>query len=281
MIARPFGTTGRQVPVIGQGTWQFRDARRAEAALRLGLELGLTHIDTAELYRGSEEVVARVLPGRRDRVFLVSKVLPGNASYRGTLEACEKSLKRLGTDHLDVYLLHWYSREHPVEDTFRAMGELADAGKIRWVGVSNHEVAQLEEAQAVLGGKHRIVCNQVYYDPNHRHLELELLPYCRQKRVAIVGYSPFASGRGALPGPTTKGGRALEAVAKRHGATTHQVVLNFLARFPEVFVIPKAEHEEHVRSNAAALDFTLTKQDVAELEAAFPLPQRAVELPTL
>jgi diketogulonate reductase-like aldo/keto reductase len=278
---RPFGPTGVEVPVIGQGTWQLRDARKAEAALRLGIELGLTHIDTAEYYRGSEEVVARVLPGRRDRLFLVSKVLPQNASYRGTLEACEKSLKRLGADRLDVYLLHWVSGDHPVSETFRAMGELADRGKIRWVGVSNHEVAELEEAQAVLGQKHLIACNQVYYDPGHRHLELELLPYCRRNRIAIVGYSPFGSGRGALPGPTTKSGRALEAVAKRHNATPHQVVLNFLARPPEVFLIPKAETEAHVRANAAALDLTLTAEDLAELERAFPRPDRALELPTL
>jgi diketogulonate reductase-like aldo/keto reductase len=222
-----------------------------------------------------------VLPGRRDRIFLVSKVLPHNASYRGTLEACEKSLKRLGADRLDVYLLHWFTGEHPVDETFRAMGELADRGKVRWVGVSNHEVAQVEAAQAALGKKHRIVCNQVYYDLEHRHLELELLPYCRRNRIAVVGYSPFGSGKGALPGPTTKGGRVVEAVARRHGATPHQVVLNFLARSPEVFLIPKAETEAHVRANAGSLDFTLTKEDVAELERAFPLPDRALELPML
>lgn len=268
------------MPVIGQGTWQLHDPSHAEQALRLGLDLGLAHIDTAELYRGSEEVVARVLPGRRNEVFLVSKVLPRNASYRGTLDACEASLRRLSTDHVDAYLLHWTTGDHPVEETFRAMGELADQGKVRFVGVSNHEVHEIEAAQAALGGKHRIVCNQVYYDLQHRHLERVLLPYARQHRIAVVGYSPFGSGRGALPGPSTPAGRVLGEIAQRHHATVHQVALNFLSRAPEVFLIPKAEHEEHVRANAAALDFALGKDEVAALDAAFPVP-KAVALPTL
>jgi len=281
MQSRPFGPTGIDVAVIGQGTWQLRDPKAAAAALQLGLDLGMTHIDTAELYRGSEEVVAQVLPGRRPHVFLVSKVLPSNASYRGTLAACDASLGRLGTDHLDVYLLHWTNGQHPVEDTFRAMGELADDGKVRFVGVSNHEVHEVEAAQAALGRKHRIVCNQVYYDLEHRHLETVLLPYARRHSMAVVGYSPFGSGRGTLPGPRTPGGRVLAQVAQRHGATLHQVVLNFLARDPNVFLIPKAEQEEHVRANAQALGFALAKDEVAAIDAAFPVPARAAQLPTL
>jgi diketogulonate reductase-like aldo/keto reductase len=281
MQRRTFGPTGVAVPVIGQGTWQLRDAAAAERSLRLGLDLGVNHIDTAELYRGSEEIVGRAIQGRRDDVFLVSKVLPRNASYRGTIEACAKSLRRLETDHLDVYLLHWVDGSHPAEDTFRAMGELADEGKVRWVGVSNHTVEEMEQAQAALGPKHRLVCNQVYYDLAHRHVETMLLPYCRQKGVAIVGYSPFGSGRGTLPEASSKPGRVLEDVASRHGVTPHQVVLAFLAREPEVFLIPKAEKEAHVRDNAAAGALKLSRDDVAALDAAFPVPDRARELPVI
>lgn len=278
---RPFGSTGVALPVLGQGTWQLRDPSRAEAALRLGLELGMTHLDTAELYKGSEEVLARVLPGRRSQIFLVSKVLPQHASYRGTLDACAQSLKRLGTEYLDAYLLHWWSDQHPIQETMRALGELADRGVIRHVGVSNLDVPQLEAAQKALGSKHRIVCDQVYYDLEHRHLERMLLPYCRKQQIALVGYSPFGSGDGHVPGPQTPQGRTLHRVAQRRQATPHQVVLNFLARPENVFLIPKAETEAHVRSNASALDFTLTPEDVQELEAAFPVPEPAAELPTI
>ncbi len=281
MQRRPFGPTGVQVPVIGQGTWQLRDKKAAEGALRLGLELGLTHIDTAELYRGSEEVIAPVLAGRRGDVFLVSKVLPRNATYRGTLQACRQSLDRLGTDHVDAYLLHWWENATPVAECMRAMGELADQGQTRFVGVSNFTPEQIEAAQATLGRKHRLVCDQVFYDLNHRHLEHLLIPYCRKKGIAVVGYSPFGSGAGRLPGPETRQGAALQRVAGRHGATPHQVVLNFLVRDPNVFLIPKAEHVEHVRANAGALDFTLTEEDASEIDAAYPVPAQGTELPII
>lgn len=281
MRSRPFGSTGRSVSVIGQGTWQLKDAGRAETALRTGLDEGLQHIDTAELYRGSEEVVGRAIAGRRDSVFLVTKVLPSNASYKGTLEACRRSLQRLGTGHVDVYLLHWWSDAHPIEDTMRAMGELADQGLTRHVGVSNLDVDELERARAALGRKHRIVCDQVYYDLGHRHVEDLLMPYCRKNKIAVVGYSPFGSGRGALPAPSTAGGAVLKRVADRHRATAHQVVLNFLSRDPDVFLIPKAEDVEHVRANAHALDFTLDESDVEKLEAAFPKPGNVVSLPMI
>lgn len=256
------------MPVIGQGTWKLKRPDNAEHALRLGLELGLTHIDTAELYRGAEEVVGRAIHDRRDDVFLVSKVLPTNASYQGTLDACERSLERLQTERLDVYLLHWWSSQHPIEDTMRAMGELVDAKKIRFVGVSNLMVDELEKAQAALGSK-RLVCNQVYYAMDARNIENELLPYCKRNGIAIVGYSPFGSGN--FPSPkTTRGGKVLEAVAKERGMNAHQVVLSFLSRDENVFLIPKAETESHVHENASALERTLTHDDIDELDAAFP-----------
>ncbi|HEX9815665.1 MAG TPA: aldo/keto reductase [Candidatus Thermoplasmatota archaeon] len=268
MRRRAFGSTGIEVPVIGQGTWKLKRPDNAERALRLGLELGLTHIDTAELYRGSEEVVCRAIASRREQVFLVSKVLPTNASYAGTLDACDRSLERLKTDHLDVYLLHWWSSQHSIQDTMRAMGDLVDAKKIRFVGVSNLSVSELEEAQSVLG-RNNIICDQVYYAMDVRNIENELLPYCKSKNIAVVGYSPFGSGN--FPSArTTRGGKVLEEIAKERGLTPHQVVLAFLAREDNVFLIPKAETEAHVRENASALERPLTQDDVDELDAAFP-----------
>lgn len=277
MIRRPFGPTGVDVPVIGQGTWKLRRPDKAEAALRLGMDLGLTHIDTAELYRGSEEIVARAIAGRRDQAFLVSKVLPQNATYKGTLAACEASLKRLRTDHLDVHLLHWWEDSTPLEETMRAFGELIDAKKTRFVGVSNFEVARLEAAQAQLG-RHRIVCNQVYYSPEQRGVEHDVLPYCRRKGIAIVAYSPFGSGR--PPASGSPGEKELRAVGARVGRSPFQVTLAFLARNENVFVIPKAEELQHVRENAAALDHPIDPDDLRRLEEAFPLP-RETELPII
>lgn len=271
---RPFGSTGVQVAVIGQGTWQLRDPRRSIEALRAGLDLGMTHLDTAELYRGSEEVLRAALQGRkREDVFLISKVLPQNASHEGTLRACEASLRRLGTDHLDAYLLHWWS-EHPLEDTMRAMGELADKGKVRFVGVSNFDVEALEQAQAALGPKHRVACDQVLYHLGRRGVERDLFPHCRAKGIAVVAYSPLGGpGGGAFPRAGSREWRALEAVGKRHGKTPRQVALRFLTRDPLVFAIPKAERVEHVRENAGGAGWPLDAEDVAAIEAAFPLPR--------
>jgi len=269
MIRRPFGYTGIEVPVIGQGTWRLRDKAKAAEALAEGLRLGMTHIDTAELYTGAEQVIAPVIEGRRDEVFLVSKVLPQNASYEGTLAACGKSLERLRTDHLDVYLLHWWSSRHPLEETMRAMQELVRQGRTRHVGVSNFDVGELEAARKALGSG-RIACNQVLYHLGDRGIEHEVLPYCERHGIAVVGYSPFGSG--AFPPGGKKGARVLEEVAKRHGKTPHQVALNFLSRHPNVFLIPKAEDVAHVRQNAGAVGWSLTERDLEEIEAAFPRP---------
>lgn len=265
---RRFGSTGVDVPVIGQGTWQLRDMAAAEEALRVGLDLGLTHVDTAELYTGSEAVVGRAIEGRRDEVFLVSKVLPRNASFAGTIEHCEASLARLGTDRLDVYLQHWTTGQFPVSETMRAMGELIDRGSIRFAGVSNFDVDELEEAKSALG-KHRLACNQVLYHLEARGIESDVLPWCKKNGVAVVGYSPFGSTNG-FPSPRSKGGAALAAVAEKLGKSPRQVALAFLTRDESVFAIPKAEKVAHVRDNAGGA-FDLPEWAVAELDGAFPM----------
>jgi diketogulonate reductase-like aldo/keto reductase len=268
MIRRAFGRTGVEVPVIGQGTWQLKDHKASAEALRVGLELGMTHIDTAELYRGSEQTIAPVIAGRREEVFLVSKVLPHNASYAGTIKHCEASLERLGTSYLDVYLQHWTDGSHPISETMRAMGELIDRGLIRWAGVSNFDVDELEEAKRALG-KHRIACNQVLYHLEARGIEADVLPWCKKNDVALVGYSPFGSTNG-FPSPRSKGGKVLSAVAKRLGKSERQVALAYLTREPALFTIPKAEKVEHVRDNAGGA-FELPADAVVEIEEAFPM----------
>lgn len=275
---RPFGPTGVDVPVIGQGTWQLRDKKAAAEALAEGLRLGMTHVDTAELYTGSEEAIAPVLAGRRDDVFLVSKVLPRNASYEGTQKACDASLKRLGTDRLDVYLQHWRDDTFPLADTMRALEHLVDAGKTRFLGVSNFDVADLEEAKGHLR-KHPIVCDQVLYHLGARGIEHELVPYCRRERIAVVAYSPFGSRGGFPPGGSAKR-RVLDEIGKRHGRSAHQVALAFVTRDPVVFTIPKAESLAHVRDNAGGA-FELAPRDLDEIDRAFPLPKRGEGLEML
>lgn len=261
MITRPLGATGVNVAVIGQGTWRMgerRTDRAAEvAALRLGLDLGMTHIDTAEMYAdgGAERLTGEAIRGRRREVFLTTKVWPENASYDGTIAACQRSLKNLGVDHVDLYLLHWPGR-HPIEDTMRAMQELVRRGLIRFAGVSNFDVPQMERARAALGGL-PLACNEVPYSLGDRAIERDVLPWCESHRVAVVGYSPLARG---FRNP------AVEAAASKHGRTPAQVALNFLVRRAALFTIPKASRPEHVRENAAALDFTLDAADLAAIE---------------
>lgn len=279
MERRRFGPTQSQVPVIGQGTWEIGRSGRASAiaALRRGLDLGMTHIDTAEMYGVAEDVVGDAIVGRRDEVFLVSKVLPRNASRRGTLAACEKSLARLKTDRLDCYLLHWPG-EHPLEETIAAFEQLRDEGKIRSWGVSNFDVADLEDALAIAGDD-RIACNQVLYHLEERAIEHAVLPWCEEHRVAVVGYSPF--GHGEFPGSRSKGGRVLGEIATAHGVAPRQVALRFLVRRPSLFAIPKAGNPEHAAENARAGDLRLTQAEIARIDAAFPLGRGSRALPTL
>jgi diketogulonate reductase-like aldo/keto reductase len=275
MVRHQFGWTGIELPVIGQGTWNLEGSRekerRAIEALRAGLDLGMTHIDTAEMYGSgrAEELIAEAIAGRRQEVFLVSKVLPSNASYKGTIAACERSLGRLKTDWLDLYLLHWRGG-YRLEETFRAMQELVGEGKIRFFGVSNFDVADLREAQAALSGG-RIACNQVLYNLQERGIERKLIPYCEENGIAIVGYSPFGHGR-------FQAGRVLEEIGRRHGRTARQVALNFLTRDDCVFTIPKAGSVEHVRENAGGAGWELTAEDLAEINEAFPAPDGDVPL---
>jgi diketogulonate reductase-like aldo/keto reductase len=272
MTQHPFGWTGVSVPAIGQGTWEIEGdtERRAVEALRAGLDLGLTHIDTAEMYGDgrAEELVAEAIAGRRDEVFLVSKVLPSNASFDGTLRACERSLERLRTDRLDLYLLHWAGR-HPIGETMRAMEKLIDDGRIRFTGVSNFEVPRMAAAQAALRN-HRLSCNQVLYQLEERGIERQIIPYCDRHQIAVVAYSPF--GHSAFPPAGSRARRLLEEIARKNGRTPRQVVLRFLTRLPHVFTIPKSGNVEHTRENAGGAGWTLAPEDIAAIDRAFPAP---------
>lgn len=276
MRTRAFGSTGREVAVIGQGTWDVRSDKRRSAveALRVGLDLGMTHIDAAEMY-GTEDLVGQAITGRRDEVFLVSKVLPDNASRQGTIAACERSLERLETDRLDCYLLHWRGR-HALEQTIAAFRELTAAGKIVSWGVSNFDVADLEEAWAIDSS---FVCNQVLYNLEERSIEHDVIPWCERHNVALVAYTPFGRKRFA-PSHST-GGRALEEIAATHGATPRQVALAFLTRRPGTFTIPKASTADHTRENAGAGDLSLTRRELDRIGEAFPLGAPSGSLPTL
>lgn len=281
MRLRPFGPLTREVPIVGQGTWNLERDPRTEVieALRRGLDAGMIHLDTAEMYGSGrvEELVAEAIAGRRDEVFLVSKVLPQNASREGTLRACEHSLARLRTDRLDCYLLHWPG-SHPLEETFAAFEDLERAGKIRSFGVSNFDGEELAEAVRI-AGPGRLACNQVLYHLGQRAIEHAVISSCEKHGIAVVAYSPFGSGR--LPGIRSRGGRVLAEVAETHGATPHQVALAFLARRSSIFVIPKASRTEHVVKNAAAAELDLCAEDLRRIERAFPLGRRRRGVPYL
>jgi diketogulonate reductase-like aldo/keto reductase len=281
VTTHPFGPNGHGVPVLGQGTWNMErdDPAAAVDALRAGTDAGMTHIDTAEMYGGGrvEELVGEAIAGRRDELFLVSKVLPNNASFKGVLRACEASLRRLGTDRLDVYLVHWRSR-HPLEGTIEAFEKLVNDGKIGAWGVSNFDVDDLEEALAI-AGPGRIACNQVLYHLGERAIEHAVLPWCREHEVAVVAYSPFGSGH--FPAPGTSGGRVLVEVAAAHGAAPHQVALRFLVREPGVFAIPKASRADHAVENAAAATLELTSAELERIGRAFPRGRLPRELPVI
>jgi diketogulonate reductase-like aldo/keto reductase len=268
MVTRELADTGKRVPLIGQGTWQMR--KSGLDALRIGIELGMTHIDTAEMYTGAEELVGEAIRGRRKEIFLVSKVVPSNASYRGTLQACDASLKRLKTDYLDVYLLHWWSGSYAITETMQAMEDLVTAGKIRHIGVSNLDVDRLKQAQSALT-RETIVCNQVLYHLRSRGIENRLLGYCESQGIAVVGYSPF--GQGDFPSPNSKQGKTLATIGERHGKTPRQVALNFLTRRPGLFTIPKSSMVDHVRENAGGTGWKLTVEDLQLIDKVFPPPR--------
>lgn len=274
-----FGNGGPDVSVIGQGTWYLDrgDRKAAVAALRRGIDLGMTHIDTAEMYGDAELVIADAIEGKRDDLFLVSKVLPSNASRRGTIAACERSLKRLKTDRLDCYLLHWRG-SYPLGDTVAAFEELIGAGKIRSWGVSNFDTDDLSQLLAV-AGRGRIACNQVLYHLQERAIEHAVIPWCEQHGVAVVAYSPF--GHDDFPSPRSKQGELLQAIADVHEATARQVALSFLTRAPSVLAIPKAASAQHAADNAGAGDLKLSDDEIAALDKAFPRGPKPRALPML
>lgn len=276
-----FGSTGQQVTVVGQGTWMLEEAasQQAVTALQRGMELGLTHIDTAEMYGNgaAERLVGMAIKGKRQQVFLVSKVLPSNASRRGTLKACEDSLKRLGTDYLDCYLLHWRGRIR-LQETLEAFETLQQQGKIRSFGVSNFDINDLDEALSIVGpGK--LACNQVLYHLQQRAIEHAVLPWCQRNEVAVVAYSPF--GHDNFPSRSSRGGEVLEQLAAKYQATPQQIALAFLGRDPAVFSIPKSVNLSHIAANAAAAALTLNKEEIAMIETAFPRGPKPRTLPTI
>jgi diketogulonate reductase-like aldo/keto reductase len=279
MELRPFGLAQRPVPVLGQGTWYLDHADEAQAiaALRRGMELGMTHIDTAEMYGDAELVVAKAMEGRRKDAFLVDKVLPQNASARGTRQACERSLKRLATDRLDCYLLHWRG-SHPLEETFAAFEKLRAAGSILSWGVSNFDEDDLEEAWGK-GAAGRLACNQVLYHLNERAIEHAVIPWCLAHGVAVVAYSPY--GHDDFPRPDSAGGRVLQEIADAHGATPRQVALRFLLRWPNVFAIPKAASAGHAAENAGAGQLQLSAAELDRIDRAFPRGPRPSALPMI
>lgn len=274
MKQRPFGKTGVSLPVIGQGTWDVPErgprAEEAKRAIRRGIELGMTHLDTAEMYGagGVESFLGDAIAGiKRELLFVTSKVLPSNASFKGTIAACERSLQRLRTEYLDCYLLHWPSSE-PLEETMRALSRLVQDGKVRYAGVSNFDVEEMLEAQKLLDPL-PLACNQVLYHLRERGIEHRLIPQAREAGIAVVAYTPF--GRGRFPASANAEDGALALVAKKHGVTPRQVILAFLTREPNLFTIPKASRVEHVEQNAAAGDVTLDAADIAAIDAEFPL----------
>jgi diketogulonate reductase-like aldo/keto reductase len=261
---------GEAVPALGLGTWYMGDRgsdHAAEAdALRLGLDLGMTLVDTAEMYAsgGAERVVGKALAGRRDDAFLVSKVLPHNASREGTVAACEESLNRMGIETIDLYLLHWPG-PHPLDDTIAAFEELQTSGKIRHWGVSNFDTDELEDL--IAGGGGACATNQILYNLSRRGTEFDLLPWCAARRMPVMAYSPLEQGR-------LIGDRTLSQIAERHDVTPLQVALSWVLQRAGVIAIPKASNPVHVRQNHAAAELELTEQDLADLDRAFPPPTR-------
>ena len=267
--------SGEQVPQLGMGTWRMGEnrARRADEirALKVGLDLGLTLVDTAEMYGdgGAEEVVAEAIAGRRDEVFLVSKVLPHNASRSGTVKACAASLKRLKTDRIDLYLLHWRG-SHPLADTVAALEQLRDEGRIRYWGVSNFDVEDMIELQGLPPAGH-CAANQVLYNLDQRGIEFKLLPMCVEQHSAVMAYSPL--GQGDLIDNAAVG-----ALAKRRGVSPAAVLIAWTIRQPGVISIPKTASPDRMRDNATALDLSLTPDELKELDKSFAPPKRKTPL---
>jgi diketogulonate reductase-like aldo/keto reductase len=274
MIKQKFGWTNIDVPLIGQGMRLIENGIDSNAinTLEIGLDLGMTNIDTAEMYGNgkTEELVGQAITGRkREDIFLASKVLPSNVSFEGTIKSCKNSLKRLKTDYLDLYMLHWPSYQYLIFQTMKAMEKLAKDNLIRLIGVSNFDIEELQQAEQALQNE-RIACNQVLYHLGYRAIEKRILPYCTTHGIAVVGYAPF--GHGDFPSPKSVKGKVLEVIANRHGRTPRQVALNFLSLHSNVFTIPKTSHPERVRENSESVgDWNLTDEDIDEIDRVFPV----------
>jgi diketogulonate reductase-like aldo/keto reductase len=271
---------GQRVPVLGQGTWRMGENKRAHkdevAALRLGIELGMTLIDTAEMYGegGAEKVVADAIEDQRDRVFVVTKVYPHNASRTELPKAIERSLERLRIDAIDLYLLHWRERSTQLAETVEAFEKLRTAGKIKRWGVSNFDVDDMEELWSIENGTN-CAANQVLYNLGNREIESGLLQWSQKNDIPIMAYSPVGHGRGLLENAT------LKKIAKHHDATTSQIALAWVLRQPQVIAIPKASKEKHVRDNARSIEIKLTNEDLADLDREFSPPKSRKSLPML
>ncbi len=271
---------GDHVPALGQGTWGMGESKsvraREVAALRLGIELGITLIDTAEMYGdgGSEKVVADAIEGQRDRVFIVTKVYPHNASRTQLPKVCERSLKRLRVETIDLYLLHWREKTPRIEETVETFEELRSSGKIKRWGVSNFDVDDMEELWSIESGAN-CTTNQVLYNLENREIEFDLLPWDQKKKLPIMAYSPVGHGRGLLENAT------LKKIAKRHNASSAQIALAWVLRQSQVIAIPKSSNEKHVRDNARSIDIKLTEEDFAALDREFPPPTSRKSLPML
>ena len=279
MNLRTFGPLERRVPVIGLGTWRMEldDRDAAIVALRRGIEAGLVHIDTAEIYGKGlvEDVVGEAIAGYRSDVFLASKIHPDHATYAGTLLACEKSLRRLRTDRIDLYMLHWRGTQ-PLEETIRAFEELKKEGKILAWGLSNFDVADIESVIEIVG-EGVVACNQVLYHLGERDAEHVIQPVCERHKIAFVGYSPLGSGQ--FPGPGSWRGDVLAGIATAHGVGARAVALAFLARRASAFMIPKSSRKDHVDELARAGDIVLTPLEIETIEAAFPLDPPKSHMP--
>ncbi len=277
MVTLPDGTG---VPALGQGTWRIGEKKSAHAdevaALRLGIELGMTLIDTAEMYGegGAEKIVADAIEGQRDRVFVVTKVYPHNASHTELPRACERSLKRLRIDTIDLYLLHWREKNTPLAETVETFEKLRATGKIKRWGVSNFDVDDMKEMLSIENGQN-CATDQVLYNLENREIESGLLPWSLKNEIPIMAYAPVGHGRGLLENAT------LKKIAKRHDATPAQIALAWVLRQQEVVAIPKASNEKHVRDNAGSIDIKLTKEDLADLDREFPPPESKQSLPML
>jgi diketogulonate reductase-like aldo/keto reductase len=288
MLYRNLGYTNVKLPVIGQGTWTYGEdkslALEEIKALRFGIENGITLIDTAEEYAkgGAERIVAEAIKDCRGDIFLTTKVSAENCSFKGVIEAAERSLERLNTTYIDLYLQHWPSKEHPIEETMRAMAYLVDKGLVKYIGVSNFTVQLMEEANLVLGN-HAIVCNQIGYHLNDRRVENDVIPFCHKNEVTVMGYSPFGYapqffGGAGFPEQGTQERQVLDGIGGKYGATAYQVALNWILRHEGLVTIPKAKKITHIKSNLEALELTLSDEDLQLIDTYFPKTNEGIAL---